>query len=87
MPHTNILKASRRRHSNPPPRARAPRPSPPPRGGVARGRCATRDPSQAEKQILIYKGKKMDDDSASLESYGMAADPSLRKQSITVTDH
>ena len=29
----------------------------------------------------------MDDDSASLESYGMAADPSLRKQSITVTDH
>ena len=42
---------------------------------------------KAEKQILIFKGKKMDDDGASLESYGMAQDHSLRKQSITVTDH
>ena len=42
---------------------------------------------KSEKQILIFKGKKMDDDGASLESYGMAQDHSLRKQSITVTDH
>lgn len=42
---------------------------------------------KSEKQILIFKGKKMDDDGASLESYGMAQDHSLRNQSITVTDH
>ena len=41
---------------------------------------------EAKKQILIFKGKKMDDDGASLESYGIEPDYSLRKQSITVTD-
>ena len=41
---------------------------------------------EAKKQILIFKGKKMDDDGASLESYGIAPDYTLRTQSITVTD-
>lgn len=38
------------------------------------------------KQTLIFKGKKMDDDGATLESYGICQDHSLRNQSITVSD-
>ena len=39
-----------------------------------------------EKQVLSFKGKKMDDDSASLGSYGVQQDYSLIKQTIWVAN-
>lgn len=40
-----------------------------------------------EKQILKFKGKKLDDDAATLESCGVQKDFSLRNQSLEVSDH
>mmetsp|Transcript_15628 Transcript_15628/g.48894 ORF Transcript_15628/g.48894 Transcript_15628/m.48894 type:complete len:81 (-) Transcript_15628:186-428(-) len=42
---------------------------------------------KAEKQVIRFKGKALDDDGATLSSYGIEVDHTLRKQSVSVSDH
>ena len=41
---------------------------------------------EAKKQHLSFRGKKLDDDAATLETIGIAPDYTLRTQSVTVSD-
>ena len=41
---------------------------------------------EAKKQHLSFRGKKLDDDAATLEAIGIAPDYTLRAQSVTVSD-
>ena len=41
---------------------------------------------EAKKQHLSFRGKKLDDDAATLETIGIAPDFTLRTQSVTVSD-
>ncbi len=41
---------------------------------------------EAKKQHLSFRGKKLDDDAATLETIGIAPDYTLRAQSVTVSD-
>ena len=41
---------------------------------------------EAKKQHLSFRGKKLDDDAATLEAIGVAPDYTLRAQSVTVSD-
>ena len=41
---------------------------------------------EAKKQHLSFRGKKLDDDAATLEAVGVAPDYTLRAQSVTVSD-
>ncbi len=41
---------------------------------------------EAKKQHLSFRGKKLDDDAATLETIGVAPDYTLRTQSVTVSD-
>mmetsp|Transcript_2038 Transcript_2038/g.4711 ORF Transcript_2038/g.4711 Transcript_2038/m.4711 type:complete len:84 (-) Transcript_2038:20-271(-) len=41
---------------------------------------------EAKKQHLSFRGKKLDDDAATLEAVGVAPDFTLRTQSVTVSD-
>ena len=41
---------------------------------------------EAKKQHLSFRGRKLDDDAATLEAIGVAPDYTLRTQSVTVSD-
>jgi hypothetical protein len=41
---------------------------------------------EAKKQKLSFRGKKLDDDAATLAGVGVAEDYTLRNQSVTVSD-
>ena len=41
---------------------------------------------EAKKQHLSFRGRKLDDDAATLEAVGVAPDYTLRTQSVTVSD-
>ena len=42
--------------------------------------------AEAKKQRPSFRGKKLDDDAATLETIGIAPDYTLRTQSVTVSD-
>ena len=41
---------------------------------------------RGQEQHLSFRGKKLDDDAATLETIGIAPDYTLRTQSVTVSD-
>ena len=60
-----------------------------PRNTYLTARCPHRPYTkviEAKKQHLSFRGKKLDDDAATLETIGIAPDYTLRTQSVTVSD-